>query len=265
MCAGLVALSTGSAGTKPDRPYFGTYNGARADGPTTVSTNWAGYAVADPVGSTSSTAFTSVTGTWKQPRAKCSVGKVEYSATWVGLGGFTDASRALEQVGTSADCRGTKKPTYYAWYELVPAPSVKVKFKITAGDVITTSVNVNGSSVLVQLKNRTKHTVFTKQLVSATPDLSSAEWIEEAPAACSGFGSCHVLSLANFGKVSMTKSATIGSTHPGTISDPAWQATAIQLVPGSNDPSVSPAGASPSALTADGRGFDVLWQPNAGG
>ena len=35
--------------------------------------------------------------------------------------------------------------------------------------------------MLVQIKNRTRHTSFTKRLTMAAPDLSSAEWIVEAP------------------------------------------------------------------------------------
>jgi hypothetical protein len=264
VCACIGSLAAGSASARSGSGYFALAKiSGRADVPTLVSTNWAGYAVADSVGATSSTAFTSVTGTWKQPRATCVAGKTEFSATWVGLGGFSQSSQALEQVGTSADCARTGRPAYYAWYELLPAPSIRVRLKVVPGDTIAASVNVNGTSVLVQLKNRTRHTEFTKRLSMAAPDVTSAEWIEEAPAACISPGNCRVLSLANFGSISIARGATIGSGHPGTISDPAWQATALQLVPAATDAFTSPAGATPSALTADGRGFDVTWLANA--
>ena len=244
--------------------------GGEAIGPPTVSANWAGYVATDPTGSTSSTSFTSVTGTWTQPRATCTAGKAAYSATWVGLGGFAESSPALEQIGTSADCSPNGKATYYAWYELVPAPPVRFKLKVVPGDTITTSVNVNGSSVLVQIKNRTRHTTFTKQLDMAAqpPDLSSAEWVEEAPSSCSSTERCRVLPLANFGSVSFGRSATIANGHPGTISDPAWTTTPVQLVPDSG--SAAPfgtsrlrAGAAPTTLSADGRSFGVAWQDTA--
>ena len=109
------------------------------------------------------------------------------SAFWVGLGGSSSTSQALEQIGTSADCDSTTgKPKYYAWYELVPSPSVKIKnLKVAPGDLITTSVNITGAdTVLVQVKNRTRKTSFTKSLTFQNPDLSSAEWIAEAPSAC---------------------------------------------------------------------------------
>ena len=55
------------------------------------------------------------------------------AAIWVGLGGYTVGSNALEQTGTAADCNGAGKATYYAWYELVPASSVTLKLKIFPG------------------------------------------------------------------------------------------------------------------------------------
>src|ERR1700738_5111629 len=65
-----------------------------------VSQNWAGYVAG---GSTSSTQFSSVSGSWVQPTATCSSGQ-SYSAFWVGLGGSGQQSSSLEQTGTQADC-----------------------------------------------------------------------------------------------------------------------------------------------------------------
>src|SRR6266542_1976121 len=65
-----------------------------------VSTNWSGYAV-----TVSSTTFASVTGTWVQPTVDCSTATGQaYSAFWVGLGGATDGSETLEQIGTDENC-----------------------------------------------------------------------------------------------------------------------------------------------------------------
>src|SRR2546430_635897 len=82
-----------------------------------ISANWAGYAVAatDGVPATSAdgsattaapASFTSVTGTWRQPRATCTAGSVGFSSVWVGLGGFSPGSEAIEQIGTEVDCTG---------------------------------------------------------------------------------------------------------------------------------------------------------------
>ena len=67
-------------------------------------------------------------------------------------------------------------------------------------------------------------------------DLSSAEWIAEAPAQCSSIvaGRCTVLPLANFGSVLFSSAATTVTTpsvptYTGTISDPTWSFTSISL------------------------------------
>ena len=210
--------------------------GGSAERPIAASTNWAGYAVtaaeapdSPPPGSPSvpsSTvvpAFTSVTGTWTQPRVSCTDpgGSATYSAVWVGLGGLNSDAQGLEQIGTDADCTAAGKPRYFAWYELIPAPAIPLKLKIQPGDTITASVNANATGVLVQIKNRTRRTSFTRQLSIASPDLTSAEWIVEAPSACTRDGRCSVLPLANFGTVSFSRIATIGSGQPGTLANPS--------------------------------------------
>jgi hypothetical protein len=215
--------------------------------------------------------YTSITATWRQPQVRCVAGKPTYSAFWVGIGGFSSASSALEQTGTGADCTVGGKPSHYAWYELVPAAPVTVPIKIAAGDLITASVNVVGTDVLVQVKNRTRKTSFTKHLAMAAPDLSSAEWIAEAPSDCDRYDRCNVLPLANFGTVTFSRIATTGSSHPGTITDPAWSVSQLQLVPSgqgrsffSRSDTSSTAGANAAEVDAEGRSFQVAWTPTAG-
>ncbi|HEX7083865.1 MAG TPA: G1 family glutamic endopeptidase [Gaiellaceae bacterium] len=244
------------------------------------SANWAGYAVSDATtlstGTTdpSQTAplqFTSVTATWKVPKVTCAAdASPAYSAFWVGLGGYSDGAQALEQIGVDSDCTREAKPTYYAWYELVPAPSVHLTLQVQGGDTVTASVNVSGTDVLVQVKNRTRRSAFTRHLPMESPDLSSAEWIAEAPSACSSLGECHVLPLADFGSVGFTRIATIANTHGGTLTDPTWSAAALTLVPHkAGSPffgvpgDAGKAGAAPAAFTADGRGFSVGWVADA--
>jgi Peptidase A4 family len=238
-----------------------------------VSSNWAGYAISDPdtiAGSapTAPLTFSDVTATWVQPTAICAA-KAAYSAFWVGLGGFAANSGSLEQAGTESDCSERGTPTYFAWYELVPAPSVRVNLKIHPGDTITSSVLVLGSSVLLQVKDRTRGVTFTKRVPVQNPDFSSAEWIAEAPSDCET--RCQVLPLANFGSVAFTHIAAIANGHPGTLTDPGWASLPIQLVPhaaslqsffGAPDQR-STAGATPASLSPDGRTFTVSWVANA--
>src|SRR3984893_2100950 len=174
--------------------------GAQARAATSTSSNAAGYAVAsaDPAAPVT---YTSVSGTWVQPAANCSASGAAFSAFWVGLGGFSDTSQGLEQIGTESDCTAGGHATYGVWHELVPDASVPVKLKVFPGNRISANVTVTGQLVVVNLKNLTRKTSFTKRLFMAAPDVSSAEWIAEAPSACTSSGDCRALPLANFGPV----------------------------------------------------------------
>jgi Peptidase A4 family len=245
-----------------------------------VSSNWSGYAITG-VGSTATNAvttmsFSDVTGTWVQPAATCPPGQSTSAAIWVGLGGYTVGSSALEQTGTSADCSSSGKATYTAWYELVPEPSVNIKLKIAPGDTITSTVVVKGNDVTVQVKNRTRHTSFTKHLQMEEPDLTSAEWITEAPSECTYAGLCRTVQLTNFGSVTFNRIAALGNGQGGTLNGPSWESTPIQLIPRARRvfgdvQSVSSgltAGASPSTPSSDcspaGCSFTINWVANAG-
>ena len=222
--------------------------GASAE--TSKSSNWAGYAVtsADPA---ARLGYTSVSGSWVVPVANCSASPASFSAFWVGLGGYSDTSQGLEQIGTESDCTAGGRATYGVWYELVPAASVPVKLKVFPGNKISANVTVKGQLVIVNLKNLTRKTSFTKRLFMASPDVSSAEWIAEAPSACTSLGQCKTLPLANFGTVSFTSALALAAGHGGTIADAGWAATAIELQ--------AVTGAVPSELSPDGGSFSVTW------
>jgi Peptidase A4 family len=242
-----------------------------------TSSNWAGY-VAMGFGSTPATAstglaFTDVTGQWVQPKATCVPGTPTSVAVWVGLGGFSETSNELEQAGTEADCDGNGKATYTVWYELVPASSVTVKgLRIYPGDVISSTVLIDHGRLLVQVTDRTRNRRFTRRIVTASSDLTTAEWIVEAPAQCGGTGSsaCSQSSLTNFGTVQFSRAAATGNATSGTLSGSNWMTVPLQLVPtasrtfGSSQNvqsnPASGAGATTSALAGDGRGFTVSWQ-----
>jgi hypothetical protein len=234
-----------------------------------TSSNWAGYAVAssDP---TAPVAYTSVSGTWVQPAATCTGGQPTYSAFWVGLGGLASESQGLEQIGTESNCTAGGSATYAVWYELVPAASVPVKLKLFPGNRVSATVTVSGQLVTVQLKNLTRKTSFTKRLTMAAPDVSSAEWIAEAPSACSNSGQCTTLPLANFGTVSFSSANATAAGYTGTISDATWGPTAIDLHGSVGGffgrrfgAMATSAGATPSDLSSDGSSFSVTWAESA--
>jgi hypothetical protein len=216
-----------------------------------ASSNWSGYAV-------SGTGFGDVRATWVQPGVTCAAA-ASYSSFWIGLGGFSDGANGLEQIGTEADCRGGA-PVYSAWYELIPDAAVPVELDVAPGDTVTAEVSAAGNVVTLTLADRTAGTSFsTPAELGDNLDLSSAEWIAEAPSACTGPGTtnCQILPLANFGSAGFSSAqATSLDGHTGPIGDPAWEATAIQLVGAGGS-------AVPSALAADAAGFTIGYQPPA--
>jgi hypothetical protein len=214
-------------------------------------------------------AYSDVTGQWIEPKASCSAGATSV-AIWVGLGGYSVSSQKLEQAGTSADCRANGRAIYYAWYELVPENAVDLKLQITPGDLITSAVVVDGTSVLVQVTDRTRGTRVTRRLTMDSPDRSSAEWIVEAPSECVSQFACQALPLADFGSVgfdSATATSTTGTT--GSITDSRWWRTKIMLMPGAQrfivarQTSDTAGTATPSTLQDRGSQFGVTYGTEA--
>jgi hypothetical protein len=233
-----------------------------------ASANWSGY-VTGGSSDGSSRKYSSVSGSWVEPAATCTSGQ-GYAAFWVGLGGSGSSSNALEQVGTEADCSSTGTASHFAWYELVPAAPVRLDLAISAGDRISSRVTVQGTSVTTSLTDQTTGKSVTKQLQMSNPDVSSAEWIAEAPSSCDQTGSCQPLPLANFGTVKFTDATATADGHTGTISDPSWSTSSVALNgsgQGSDFASIgsdsSSAGATPSSLSGDGSAFSVSWQDDA--
>jgi len=223
---------------------------------TLVSSNWAGYSV---TGSTlTPLSFSSVSGIWKQPKATCAGGRATSSAFWIGLGGFSQSATGLEQIGTLADCTTAGRAQHAMWYELLPAASVPIPLKVFPGNVIAASVSDAGTTVTLRIRNLTRKTSFTKVVRMSSPDLSSAEWVAEAPSACDARGRCVVLPLTSFGTVPFAHASASANGHTGAIDDPAWSPTTIELVlDGSAPGRPGTAGAAPSALSPDGSVFTV--------
>ena len=238
---------------------------------TTKSTNWAGYAI-----HRAGVTFRQVSGTWTQPSATCVAGQPAYSAAWVGLGGYQPTSRALEQIGTELDCNAAGKVRSSAWYELVPAASTTISLPVSPGDVMRATVTVTGHRVVVDLQNLTEHHSFHRVLHAASIDVSSAEWIIEAPSECISSLACHALPLANFGLLTFDSASAVATTgRPGAIVNRRWGRTKIKLTGGAQPAILARsmtdvAGtAVPSRLRGGGTVFDVTYatvaaQPSSG-
>lgn len=231
---------------------------ASAASDSAVSTNWAGYAVHRP-----GLAFTRISAAWTQPGASCVRGRPAYSAIWVGIGGFREHSNALEQIGTEVDCTRGGQVDSSAWYEIVPAPSEPANLKVRPGDPIFGAVTVHGNRVTLSLYNGRTHGRFQRTIRASHVDLSSAEWIVEAPSECTGTSSCQTLPLANFGSTTFgLASARNRRGHVGSISDRRWDLTRIRLAPSGRrfvglGGSAAAGTAIPSGLSAGGSSFRV--------
>jgi hypothetical protein len=244
--------------------------GAHAAGPTppNISTNWAGYVAtggADAVGH-----FTSVSARWIQPKADCaSVAARGPTAAsfWVGLGGNAENSNSLEQAGSEADCTPKGVARYYAWYELVPADSVQLRFNVTPGDTLEATVSVHLRTVTLTVRNVSQGTHVTERLTMADPDTSSAEWIAEAPALCGNGNDCSQQRLTDFGQVHFSDATTASAVTSGAIDDSAWSSEPVTLQFGAGhfsgfdrfggDRIVDEA--EPSSLSQAGSAFSVSW------
>lgn len=266
---GLPAIAEAHASTRAGRTTIGTTALATsADtlaSSTSVSTNWSGYAI-----HRTHVKFRKVTGEWIVPTGACQPGTSAYSAFWTGLGGYRLNSRALEQVGTELNCTAAGQVKLSAWYELVPAPSRRIRMVLAAGDLIRGKVVVAGSKVWLTLSDLSRNETFKKAVRDASTDITSAEWIAEAPSACLDASSCRILPLADFGSLSFSDAgAETTRFHSGPISSGRWTSTMIvlgsaygsQYVSGGNGSAL----ATPTALTADGRGFTIVYTGASGG
>jgi hypothetical protein len=228
------------------------------------SSNWSGYAVYHP-----GVRFREASAVWRQPSASCTPGHRTYSAFWVGIGGYRRGSHALEQVGTEVDCTSSGQLRSSAWFEVVPAATRWMKVPVNPGDTVAASVTVHGHSVTLALADFSSGHGFRHTVRAARVDVSSAEWIVEAPTDCIGNQHCRTLPLANFGLASFSRaSARSRSGHTGTISDPSWTATRITLRARSGQfvrATSAAAAATPSGLESGGSAFRVSFSRLAAG
>ncbi len=187
---------------------------------------------------------------------------------WVGLGGYRLSSSAVEQIGTELDCVGGR-PKSSAWYEMTPSAAHGVRIGLHPGDLVAASVSAAGDRVTIAISDLTSHRTFQRTLSpSHLIDVSSAEWILEAPSECIfGTSACQTLPLANFGRAGFTLArAQLASGQVGTISTPGGEDTKITLGPRaplfvSIHPGQVPVGtATPSGLINSGSSFTITYQ-----
>ena len=226
------------------------------------STNWSGYNVG---ALERSATFHGVSGTWVVPKASShKQGEAEYSSSWIGVGGgclTTDCSvtdNTLIQIGTEQDAGPTGGPHYYAWWELIPAPSVMIAdangnpLPVQPGDRIHAEVAETAPQLwTMTLQNESRHWTFT-QTVPYSSTYGSAEWIEETPVVIDTSGSSGFAALPNL-TTEYFGAARIQTATGSTFDNPALVAAeAIQLVDSNGKPL-----ATPSAPTSAGDAFNI--------
>jgi hypothetical protein len=225
------------------------------------SSNWAGYADTNDT-------FNSVASSWTEPTVNCANsnsglngllslpsllgGPGAASAFWVGLDGYNSTS--VEQLGTDSDCdSGT--PSYYAWYEMYPNPSVTLpsQYPVQPGDQMTALVAANsaGTSYTLSIKDATAGWTFSTTQTGSGFARSSAEVIAEAPSSCSILF-CSEVPLADFGQINYSGSSVINSA--GTKGSLA-SFNANEITMSDNGTTL----ATPSSLSSDGSSFSVAW------
>ncbi len=212
LVAGIALIALAWAGASAAAAGRGTH-AARSHAPIAVvganrSSNWSGYnqGTLEKGGEQ----FHSIAGGWVVPKAtQHRAGEAEYSATWLGIGGgcidagctLTDAT--LIQAGTSQDVAASGRARYYAWWEVIPAPSVTIStVPIHPGDHVHVRIGevVAGSELWrIVLHNVTTGKTFTTTVPYASTH-ATAEWIEETPVVV-GSGGAGVAAMPDLGTV----------------------------------------------------------------
>jgi hypothetical protein len=223
-----------------------------------TSANWAGYA-------DNNDTFNSVAANWAEPTVDCSNsgggggllglgsllgGPGAASSFWVGLDGYTSSS--VEQLGTDSDCSGGS-PSYYAWYEMYPNPSVPLSQTVKPGDNMTAWVasNAAGTSFMLSIKDVTQGWNFSITESGGPFARSSAEVVAEAPSECT-LVFCSEVPLADFNYVDFWGANVMDAAgRQGGLN--AFNANQINMA--SNGTTMATTG----PLSPDGSAFSVTW------
>jgi hypothetical protein len=243
----LLILLVASASSAPEYTHV-----PRIKSGTSSSTNWGGYAV-----TASPKSVTDVKGSWTVPAIQGSCPSTnQYSSFWVGIDGYND--NTVEQIGTDSDCLNGS-PTYYAWYEFYPHPSITISsFSVSPGDNMSAEVNYVNGQFIVTITDVTTHKSFSTSAKVNSAKRSSAEWIAEAPS------SSGVLPLADFGIANFGLDYTgIGTTNYATVGGVptkmgSFDSSSLQMITMATTSGVIKA--KPSLPSFDGTSFNMTWK-----
>jgi hypothetical protein len=248
-----VAVGAGSAsaaGLTAHGQLLHLTHGARVN--TNQSSNWFGYG--QGALEQGGKLFDSITGDWTVPAAtQHTSGQAEASSDWIGIGGgcvdagCTVTDSTLIQTGTEQDVDATGAPSYSAWWELVPAPSISISnMTVSPGDHMHASLSelVNDANVWnITITDVTKNETFTTTVPYPSTH-ATAEWIEETP-----------LEIGTNAGFAALPNLTNPAFSSGTVNG-----AAVKLAPSEEIQLIDSGGkviGTPSAPNAAGSGFDA--------
>jgi hypothetical protein len=204
-----------------------------------MTSNWSGYALPNYL---TGETYTAAQLNWTVPRVSyvlpppvchlVNIGRktttictpplvqAEYSASWVGIGGYcedsncTTVDNTLIQLGTAHNVSLNGATQYYAWIEMPPADPVIISptypncnslscaYPVRPGDDITASLTCEQQNCtpldqnqtwVLAMRNKTQNWSWSAAHVPFSSSSLSAVWIQEAPVSAAG-----VLPLADF-------------------------------------------------------------------
>ena len=181
------------------------------------SFNWSGYMQGTLE---KGTTFHSIAADWIVPKVKQrNPGEAEYSSTWIGIGGgcldsgCTLSDTTLIQAGIGHDVDAAGNPDYYAWWEAIPAPSVRTDLVIHAGDLV--HIDIAEGTVpeiwTITIVDRTSGGTFTLTLPYPST-YATAEWILETPLVISDTGLVTVGPMPNVAPVHFDRARANGAS-----------------------------------------------------
>jgi hypothetical protein len=187
----LRAMKPGTAtiSVKSIRPRASTGSG----NPSGIgSSNWSGYVITGGP-------FSKIIGQWGVPTVTGDAGSA--SASWIGIDGYPHTNNNIIQVGTLQAWDPVFGPSYYAWWQIGLAGSVRLPNPVGAYDLMYAEISLVDpatSTWSITISSSQGWTFTTQQMYSGPA--SSVEWIEEDPIGCNNSG-CSYESFADYHEV----------------------------------------------------------------
>jgi hypothetical protein len=212
----VLAVGASSASADPGSLVHIFKPGSKANA--NQSTNWFGYNQGSS--EQGGKQFHSVAADWTVPTATSHTkGQDEASSTWTGIGGgcvdasCTQTDNTLIQTGTEQDVDSSGNPSYSAWWEIIPLPSMTIdSLQVSPGDHMhadITETPTGSENWQITLKDVTRGQSFTTT-VPYPSSYATAEWIQETPVEIGSSGA-GVAALPNLSKSPFDFAATNGS------------------------------------------------------